>query len=69
LTVEDVNITDKYVGYTLDSIKVGEETVTELPKTVENGTTVYNATNEFFTINLNCVSAIKCYADTFVDLC
>lgn len=24
---------------------------------------VYTATNDFFTINLNCVSAIKCYSD------
>lgn len=23
----------------------------------------YTATNDFFTINLNCVSAIKCYSD------
>ncbi len=27
----------------------------------ENGT--YTSTNNFFTINLNCVSAIKCYSD------
>ena len=37
--------------------------------TVENGVTTYNATSDFFTINLECVSEIKCYADTFIDLC
>lgn len=37
--------------------------------TVENGVTVYNATNDFVTINLDCVGAIKCYADTYIDLC
>lgn len=26
-------------------------------------------TNEFFTIDLNCVGAIKCLPDTFIDLC
>jgi len=37
--------------------------------TVENGVTTYNATSDFVTINLDCVSALKCYADTFIDLC
>ena len=27
------------------------------------------ATNEFFTLDLNCVGAIKCLADTSLDLC
>ena len=27
----------------------------------------YVSTNSFFTINLDCVSAIKCLADTFVS--
>lgn len=26
-------------------------------------------TNEFFTIDLNCVGAVKCLADTFIELC
>lgn len=26
----------------------------------------YEATNSFFTINLNCVGAIRCHADTFI---
>lgn len=29
----------------------------------------YSTTNEFFTLDLKCVGAIKCYADVFVDLC
>lgn len=29
----------------------------------------YVSTNEFFTIDLNCVGAIKCLPDTFVELC
>lgn len=33
----------------------------------EEGT--YNSTNQFFTINLDCVGAIRCMSDTFVDLC
>ena len=35
------------------------------------GTTAgtYQATNDFFTIDLKCVGAIKCLTDVFVDLC
>ncbi len=40
-----------------------------LYQTTENGTTTYQGTNDFFTINLDCVSAIKCYRDTYIDLC
>lgn len=29
----------------------------------------YVGTNEFFTVDLNCVGAIKCLADTYIDLC
>lgn len=29
----------------------------------------YVSTNEFFTLDLKCVGAIKCLADTFVELC
>ena len=29
----------------------------------------YTNTNEFFTINLDCVGAVKCLADTYIDLC
>ena len=29
----------------------------------------YVATNQFFTINLNCVGALECLADTYVDVC
>ncbi len=32
-------------------------------------TNQYVATTEFFTIDLNCVGAIKCLADIFVDVC
>ncbi len=32
-------------------------------------TNQYSSTNEFFTISLDCVGAIKCLTDTFVDLC
>lgn len=32
-------------------------------------TNEYVATNEFFTINLDCVGAVKCLTDTFVELC
>ncbi len=40
-----------------------------LQEVTENGSTTYNSTDDFFTINLDCVSAIQCYADTYVDLC
>ena len=30
----------------------------------ENGT--YTSTNEFFTININCISAVKCYSDAYI---
>lgn len=36
---------------------------------IDNGDDTYTATNQFFTINLNCVSAVKCQPDTFVDIC
>ena len=29
----------------------------------------YEGTSEFATINLNCVGAIKCLSDTFIELC
>lgn len=29
----------------------------------------FAATNDFFTLDLNCVGAIKCLADTSIDLC
>ena len=32
-------------------------------------TNQYVGTNEFFTLDLSCVGAIKCLADTFIDLC
>lgn len=37
--------------------------------TFDTETNTYTATNSFFTINLNCVCAIRCLDDTFVDLC
>ncbi len=39
-----------------------------IPSTTE-GTTTYTPTNQFFTIDLNCVSALQCYNDVFLDLC
>ena len=35
------------------------------PGTEEN---TYLSTNQFVTINLNCVGAMRCFADTFVEL-
>lgn len=35
--------------------------------TTENGTMPYVATNSFFTMNLNCVCALRCLNDTFVE--
>ena len=29
----------------------------------------YVGTNEFFTINLDCVGAVRCLTDTYIDLC
>ncbi|MBR4618481.1 MAG: hypothetical protein IKO49_04160 [Bacilli bacterium] len=36
---------------------------------IDNGDNNYAATNQFFIINLNCVSAIKCLPDSYVDIC
>jgi hypothetical protein len=36
---------------------------------IDNGDNSYTATNQFFTINLNCVSAVKCLPDTYIDIC
>lgn len=36
---------------------------------IDNGDGTYTATNQFFTINLNCVSAVKCQPDTYIDIC
>ncbi len=38
------------------------------PNTDTTSTYPYIATNSFFTIDLNCVCAIRCLDDTFVDL-
>jgi len=32
-------------------------------------TNQYSGTNEFFTIDLKCCGAIRCLADTFIELC
>ncbi len=37
------------------------------PNTSEVGTFPYIATNDFFTINLNCVGVLKCLGDTYVS--
>ena len=42
-------------------------TVRILAENTETGT--YTNTNEFVTVNLTCVGAVRCLADTFVDLC
>ena len=39
------------------------------PNTTPDDNNDYDATSDFFTINLNCVSAIQCLNDTFVELC
>ena len=36
---------------------------------IDNGNNDYTATNQFFTIKLNCVSAIKCQPDAYVEIC
>lgn len=37
------------------------------PDTTEAATIPYVATNSFFTMNLNCVCALRCLNDTFVE--
>lgn len=37
------------------------------PDEATNGTIPYIATNSFFTMNLNCVCALRCLPDTFVE--
>ena len=37
------------------------------PDTEQLPTTPYVATNSFFTMNLNCVCAVRCLPDTYVD--
>ena len=36
------------------------------PNTTNDG---YVSTNQFFTLDLNCVGALQCLADTYVELC
>ena len=39
---------------------------------IETGTAhdiTYTPTNEFFTIDLGCVSAVQCHNDTYIDIC
>ena len=45
--------------------KVNDDCVTLLILREENGT--YLSTNNFITVNLNCVCAIKCIVDTVVE--
>ena len=40
-----------------------------LAPTTDGDSTTFRSTGEFFTINLECVGALRCLADTFVDLC
>ena len=40
-----------------------------LAPSTTGSTEPYVATNQFFTINLNCVGALECLADTYVDVC
>jgi len=36
---------------------------------IDNGDNIYTVTNDFFTINLNCVSACVCHPDVYLDIC
>ncbi len=36
---------------------------------LDDATNTFTSTNDFFTLDLNCVGAIKCLADTYIDLC
>ena len=36
---------------------------------IDNGCGEYTPTNQFFTINLNCVSAVECHSDVYLDIC
>lgn len=36
---------------------------------LDTATNQYIGTNEFFTINLDCVGAVRCLPDTYIDLC
>lgn len=36
---------------------------------LDGATNTYVSTDDFFTLDLNCVGAIKCLADTYIDLC
>ena len=38
-----------------------------LVATVNDGVTTYTATDNFFTINLNCVCVLKCLNDTYIE--
>lgn len=38
-----------------------------IPNTDETSDFPYSATNSFFTMNLNCVCALKCLQDTYVE--
>ena len=52
---EDINLTDKYEGYTFDKIVIGATESTELPSEVPNGTTIqvyYKADATEYTVNV-----------------
>lgn len=36
---------------------------------IENTDGTYTPTTQFFTIDLNCVSAVQCHPDVFIDVC
>ena len=38
-----------------------------LIQTLNEETATYTSTNSFFTVNLNCICAIKCLSDTYVE--
>ena len=35
---------------------------------IDNGDSTYTVTNQFFTINLNCVSAVRCHPDVYLNI-
>ena len=64
-TIDDVESTSTI--FRVEAVDDGCCTIRLLAVNAETG--VFTNTNEFVTISLDCVGAVRCLTDTFVDLC
>ena len=63
------NVTTTSNVFRIEKLDDNCATFRVLIPTVEDDIVTYTATNSFFTINLDCVGAVRCLPDVYVSLC